>query len=85
MGFYMVTLAFFLLITLLTILIALFDMSLFEFSFFEAMINILFSEIAIGRYIALFGAALGLISSVMIDIRIHRTKKDSNDNERKQE
>jgi hypothetical protein len=42
----MVTLAYFLLLTLLTILITLFDMSLFEFSFFEAMINIVYSEIA---------------------------------------
>lgn len=39
-------------------------MSLFEFSFFERMINILYSEIAIGRYIALFGAAVGLVSEV---------------------
>jgi hypothetical protein len=80
----MVTLAYFLLILLLTILIALFDMSLFEFTFFEAMINIIYSEIAIGRYIALFGAALGLISSVIIDFRIHRSKKESNADERTQ-
>lgn len=81
----MVTLSFFLLITFLTLLIALFDMSLFEYSFFEAIINILTSEIAIGRYIALMGAALGLISSVIIDVRIHRSKKESNVNERTQE
>jgi hypothetical protein len=80
----MVTLAYFLLLTFLTILIALFDMSLFEFSFFEAMINILYSEIAIGRYISLFGAALGLISSVIIDFRIHRSNKESNADERTQ-
>jgi hypothetical protein len=80
----MVTLAYFLLLTLLTILITLFDMSLFEFSFFEAMINILYTEIAIGRYIALFGAALGFISSVIIDFRIHRSKKESDADERTQ-
>ncbi|MCM3690118.1 hypothetical protein [Neobacillus niacini] len=80
----MVTFAFILLVILLTILIALFDMSLFEFSFFEAMKNILYSEIAIGRYIALFGAVLGLISSVIIDFRIHRSKKESNADERTQ-
>jgi hypothetical protein len=80
----MVTLAYFLLVSLLTILIALFDMSLFEFSFFEAIINILYSEIAIGRYIAILGASLGLISSVIIDFRIHRSKKESNADERTQ-
>jgi multisubunit Na+/H+ antiporter MnhF subunit len=48
------------------------------------MINILYTEIAIGRDIALFGAALGFISSVIIDFRIHRSKKESNADERTQ-
>jgi hypothetical protein len=78
----MVTFSCFLLITLLTFLIALFDMGLFEFSFFEAIINIFHSEIAIGRFIAFLGAALGLFSSVIIDFRIHRSKKTSNADER---
>ncbi|MFP7295891.1 hypothetical protein [Neobacillus niacini] len=81
----MVTFSFVALIILLTILIGLFDMRLFEYSFLEAIINILYSEIAIGRYIALFGAALGLISSVIIDMRIHRSKRKSNADERTQE
>jgi hypothetical protein len=80
----MVTLSYFLLISLLTILIAIFDMSLFEFSFFEAMINIFYSVIAIGSYIAILGSSLGLISCVIIDFRIHRSKKESNANERTQ-
>jgi hypothetical protein len=81
----MVTLTFFILITFLTILIALFDMSIFEFTFLEAVINILYSEIAIGRYIALLGTVFGLISSVIIDVRIHRSKKEGTENERTQE
>lgn len=80
----MVTLSYFLLVISLTLLIALFDMSLFEFSFLEAIINIVYSEVAIGRYIALLGASLGLISSVIIDFRIHRSKKGNNADERTQ-
>lgn len=85
MGFSnMVTLSFFLITVLLTILISLFDMRLYDISFYEAVINIYYSEIAIGRYISFIGAIMGLVSSLIIDFRIRRSKKESNADERSQ-
>lgn len=80
----MVTFAFLTITTLLIILIALFDMKLFELAFFDALKNIFYSEIAIGRYISFLGAALGMISSLIIDFRIKTSKKESNKDERTQ-
>jgi hypothetical protein len=85
MGFSnMVTFSFFLITVLLTILISLFDMRLYDISFYEAVINIYYSEIAIGRYISFMGAIMGLVSSLIIDFRIRRSKKESNADERSQ-
>jgi hypothetical protein len=71
----MVTLSFFLLLMFLSILLALFDMKLFELTFFEALIKIFSSEIAVGGYISIAGAFLGLIWSVVVDVRIYRSNK----------
>jgi hypothetical protein len=71
----MVTLSFFLVLTFLSTLLALFDMKLFEITFFEAIVKIFYSEVAVGRYISLAGAFFGLLWSVVVDVRIHRTNK----------
>ncbi|MEH7177406.1 hypothetical protein [Neobacillus vireti] len=71
----MVTLSFFLLIIFLSTLLALFDMKLYEISFFESIVKIFYSEIAIGRTISLSGAFFGLIWSVVVDFRIYRAKQ----------
>ena len=72
----MVTLSYFLLLVFLSILLALFDIKLFELSFIEAFIRIYSSEIAVGRYISLVGVFFGLIWSVVVDVRIYRSKKE---------
>jgi predicted histidine transporter YuiF (NhaC family) len=59
-------------------------MRLYDISFYEAVINIYYSEIAIGRYISFLGAIMGLVSSIIIDYRIRRSKKESNADERTQ-
>ncbi|MEH7113865.1 hypothetical protein V7124_15940 [Neobacillus niacini] len=71
----MVTLSYFLLLIFLSILLALFDIKLFELTFFEAIVKIYYSEIAVGRYFSFAGAFLGLIWSVVVDVRIYRSNK----------
>lgn len=71
----MITFAFFLVVTLLSLLLAFFDMMLFEYSFLEALKNLFVSEIAAGRYIVITGAVVGLISSIVLDIRLYLAKK----------
>ncbi len=71
----LITLAFFLIILLLSGLLAFFDTMLFEYSFLEALRHLFISEIAAGRYIAVAGACIGIIASIMIDVRLHLLKK----------
>lgn len=71
----MITLAFLLVSITMTLLLALFDMSVFEYSLLDALKNLYISEIAAGRYIVILGAIVGLASSIVLDIRIYLSKK----------
>lgn len=77
----MVTLAFFLVIILLSVIVSFFDTMIFGYSFLEAAINLFYTEIAVGKYIVLLGIFSGMISSVIIDIRIHLNKKSVKENQ----
>lgn len=76
----MVTLAFFIVIGLLSILVAFFDTQIFGYSFWEAYVNIFYTEIAVGKYIVITGILFGLISSIIIDIRIYLNKRKIEEN-----
>ncbi|NRD78646.1 hypothetical protein HPT25_14895 [Bacillus sp. BRMEA1] len=80
----MITLGFFLTSISLTVLLAIFDMKIFEYPFLLAVKNIIFSEIAAGRYIVILGGTGGLVSSVIIDVRLYLQKKRRNGVERNQ-
>lgn len=77
----MITLAFFLMIILLSVIVSFFDTLIFGYSFWEAFINLFYTEIAVGKYIVMLGILSGLISSVIIDIRIHLNKKSVKENQ----
>ncbi|MED4203446.1 hypothetical protein [Neobacillus mesonae] len=72
----MVTLAYFILTVLLTLLIAFFDTRIFEYSYVEALRNLFFTEIAAGKYIVFAGLLVGLMISMIIDVRIFLSKKN---------
>ncbi|WP_258309394.1 hypothetical protein [Cytobacillus oceanisediminis] len=71
----MVTFSYFAIFTLLALLATLFDMKIFDFTFWEALRNLLFSEVATGRMIILFTIGAGLVSSLIIDYRIFKNRK----------
>ncbi|WML49488.1 hypothetical protein RCG23_05665 [Neobacillus sp. PS3-34] len=73
----MVTLCYFFTFVLLIMLTAFFDMRLFEYSIWEALKNLLYTEIAVGRLIVLIGAVIGLSFSMVADIRLYLKKKKS--------
>ncbi len=77
----MVTFSFVLIALFLTGLLALFDTQLFGYTFISAIQHLLFSEIAAGRYIVITGAIVGLISSVVIDVRIYLSKRKGKNTE----
>lgn len=73
----MVTLCYFFTFVLLIMLTAFFDMRLFEYSIWEALKNLLYTEIAVGRLIVLIGAVIGLSFSMVADFRLYLKKKKS--------
>ncbi|MCM3706973.1 MULTISPECIES: hypothetical protein [Cytobacillus] len=70
----MITFSYLTIFLLLAILSTIFDMRLFNYTFFEALRN-LFSEIATGRMIIIFTILIGLASSTVADFRLLKAKK----------
>jgi hypothetical protein len=56
-------------------LLSFFDMKLFKFSFFQAMKNILNTELPSNMTVILLVLFVGLSSSVVLDFRVYRDKK----------
>jgi hypothetical protein len=85
LGFYgvktrMVTLAFFLILLMLSFITAFFDTYVFEYSFFSSLKNLFFSEVSVGRNIVWTGTLIGLMGSIIIDIRLKLNKKKPEEN-----
>lgn len=76
----MVTLAFFIVLILLSIIVAFFDTITLGYSFWGAYVNLFYTEVAIGRYFVLTGLMIGLIGSLIIDLRIHLNKRKIEEN-----
>ncbi|WP_264740250.1 hypothetical protein [Cytobacillus firmus] len=73
----MITFSYLSFFLLLTILAALFDMKIFDYTIWEALRNLLFTEIATGRMIIIFSILIGLLTSAVIDIHLFKVKKKS--------
>ncbi|GLB60002.1 hypothetical protein NCCP133_21340 [Cytobacillus sp. NCCP-133] len=73
----MVTFCYLAIFGLMAILVTLFDMNIFNFTFWEALKSTLFSEVATGRMILLVTVGVGLVSSMITDFRILKSKKKS--------
>lgn len=71
----MVTLAYFLILFMLSMITAIFDMFILEYSFWISLKNLFFSEIAVGRNTVWAGAIVGLLSSIIIDVRLYLNNK----------
>jgi uncharacterized membrane protein YeiB len=71
----MVTFSFILVSASMFVMTLLFDMFVFKSTVREAVLNIFYAEIAAGRVIALFVFFLGLGSSLLIDLRLHKKKR----------
>jgi hypothetical protein len=71
----MITFSYLSIFLLLTILAALFDMKIFDYTIWEALRNILFTEIATGRMIVIFTVLIGLASSAIVDFRLLKARK----------
>jgi hypothetical protein len=71
----MITFSYLSIFLLLTILAALFDMKIFDYTIWEALRNILFTEIATGRMIVIFTVLIGLASSAVVDFRLLKARK----------
>jgi hypothetical protein len=65
---------------ILSVITAFFDMFVLEYSFFISLKNLFFSEIAVGRNIVWTGAVVGLLSSIITDIRLYLNKKRLEEN-----
>lgn len=73
----MVTFSYLTIFTLMALLATVFDMKIFDFTFWEALRNLLFSEVATGRMIILVTIAIGLVSSIVTDFRIFKARKQA--------
>ncbi|OHX50367.1 hypothetical protein AADC60_05390 [Cytobacillus pseudoceanisediminis] len=73
----MITFSYLSIFLLLTILTALFDMKIFDYTILEALRNLLYTEIATGRMIVVVSVLIGLLSSAVIDFRLFKAKKKS--------
>lgn len=71
----MITFSYLTIFLLLAILSTIFDMKIFDYTFWEALRNLLFSEIATGRMIIIFTVLIGLASSAVADFRLLNAKK----------
>ncbi|MEH6987394.1 MULTISPECIES: hypothetical protein [Bacillales] len=71
----MITFSYLTIFLLLAILSTIFDMKIFDDTFWEALKNLLFSEIATGRMIIIFTVLVGLASSAVADFRLLKAKK----------
>ncbi|EFV75663.1 hypothetical protein HMPREF1013_04158 [Bacillus sp. 2_A_57_CT2] len=71
----MITFSYLSIFLLLTILTALFDMKIFDYTILEALRNLLYTEIATGRMIVVVSVLIGLLSSAVIDFRLFKAKK----------
>ncbi|MGG5253188.1 hypothetical protein ACQYAD_06805 [Neobacillus sp. SM06] len=78
----MVTLAFFIISVLLSIIITFFDTVIFGYSFWESYLNLFYTEIAVGKYIVFTGAFFGFLISMIIDLRMYLTKRKIGENQR---
>ena len=68
----MVTLAFFIVFTFSIISIALIDMFVNHFGFFESLQSLLYLDFGIGKWIIILASLAGLICSVINDFRIFK-------------
>lgn len=73
----MVTFSFMTIFALMAALAALFDMKILHYTFWEALWNLLFTEIATGRMILVATLLAGLVSSLITDFRILKARKKS--------
>ncbi|WP_026583415.1 hypothetical protein [Bacillus sp. J33] len=73
----MVTFSFMTIFALMAALAALFDMKILNYTFWEALWNLLFTEIATGRMILVATLLAGLVSSLITDFRILKARKKS--------
>ncbi|MBG9548858.1 hypothetical protein ACOSZF_04825 [Cytobacillus firmus] len=71
----MITFSYLTIFLLLAILSTIFDMRIFDYTFLEAMRNLLFSEIATGRMIIIFTVLIGLATSAAADFRLMKARK----------
>ncbi|MBM7691463.1 putative membrane protein [Peribacillus deserti] len=71
----MLTFSFLLVIFLLTILLAVFDMMILDFSIWEALINLYFPEVATGRSFVYTGVFFGFVICIVGDFRLYKKKK----------
>lgn len=79
----MVTFCFFLVFFLLLVVTTVFDMLIYKKSLFETLYMLLHAYIGAGRSLVYLGAALGLMSAMIIDYRLHKRKKMKKVSERK--
>ena len=70
----MVTMASFLVFILLTSLVIAIDITTYHYSFIEAWGILFYSDLLTGRIILYVTFAIGFISAIIIDIRIHEEK-----------
>jgi hypothetical protein len=73
----LVTLVYIMIFILLSVLFSLFDMKLFNYSYFHAMWNLFYTEMSSGIHFLLLFSFIGLVLCVFIDIRIYLNKKKS--------
>ncbi|ALC91216.1 hypothetical protein AM500_16480 [Bacillus sp. FJAT-18017] len=71
----MITFSYILTMVLITGLTAILDMVLFQFSFWEALSNIVDSEVFYGRLFVISGVLIGFAFSITSDIRLFLGKR----------
>jgi hypothetical protein len=71
----MVTLAYFIVLILSLTHIVLIDMFLYKSTFFEAWHSILYITVGTGRWIVIFACVVGMVLSVINDIRLIKNKQ----------
>ncbi|OCA85669.1 hypothetical protein A8F94_12395 [Bacillus sp. FJAT-27225] len=71
----MITISFILTMVFVTGLTAIFDMILFQYGFWEALANIIHSEVFNGRLFVICGVLIGFAFSITADIRLLRGRK----------
>ncbi|KAF0820707.1 MULTISPECIES: hypothetical protein [unclassified Cytobacillus] len=71
----MITFSYLAIFLLLAILCTIFDMKIFDETFFEALRNLLFSEVATGRMIVIVTVMIGIASSAAVDFHLWKARK----------